>query len=161
MNFNQINDFVVQNESAEHFEKDRELFVKTFPKSRIIPSLFSATQFEKKKLDGRMLIEMLSYVSPQEILNNRKPIAAPDGDPSTESEDTTVDLGTEPAAPDGDPGTAPEDQTGDSGVVTADDSDAAPIAVTEEASSIPAVNVGSIPSTMTTKKKGKGKNTRA
>lgn len=69
--FGEKNDFVVDNTSAEYFEKDAELYSKTLPTSRLIPELARVNQFNKKELDGRMLMEMLDFVTPVEILENR------------------------------------------------------------------------------------------
>lgn len=75
MKFEQINDFVVQHtgpKNLEFFEKDRELFVKTFPSSKILGELARVNEYNKEQLQGRILLELLNAdVCPDCILENR------------------------------------------------------------------------------------------
>ena len=71
MKFTEKNDFLVKHTSEEHFSKDRELFKTHCPNSRLHADLKRANSFNRKKLDGLMLYELLDKVSPEEILNNR------------------------------------------------------------------------------------------
>lgn len=71
MTFGEKNDFVVDNTTAKYFDKDAELYRKTMSTSRLIPELAKANQFNREELDGRMLMEMLDFVTPEEILKNR------------------------------------------------------------------------------------------
>lgn len=70
--------FVNKHQSAEFFEKDAELFVKSYPASRLVREIESAKAFKgsagvyvKKNLDGRMLIQILDVVCGDTILENR------------------------------------------------------------------------------------------
>jgi hypothetical protein len=63
--------FVNENESAEYFEKDADLYRKLYPSSRLIPELGRANQYNKKHLDGRMLLEILEVVCGETVLENR------------------------------------------------------------------------------------------
>ena len=74
MNFDQKNNFVTKHSGAEHFDCDLATYINVYPNSRIIPSLRKATEFEKEKLDGRMLLELLNHLSPEQILSKRKPM---------------------------------------------------------------------------------------
>jgi hypothetical protein len=47
------------------------LFIKVFPSSKLIPQLAKANQFNKKKLNERMLLELLKNVCGETILENR------------------------------------------------------------------------------------------
>lgn len=71
MDFAKKNDFVVQQTTDKYFDKDLLLYKKCFPASDIIPHLEVANQFNKKDLDGRMLLEMLDVVCVETILENR------------------------------------------------------------------------------------------
>lgn len=71
LNFSDKNNFVVAHTSAKYFEKDAKLFRVTLPTSRLIIELGRANQFNKEKLDGRMLMEMLNFITPEKILKNR------------------------------------------------------------------------------------------
>jgi len=71
MNFKEKNDFLVKHTAGEHFLKDLELFKIHCPNSRLHIDLKRVNSFNKKKLDGLMLYELLGKVSPEEILKNR------------------------------------------------------------------------------------------
>jgi len=75
LSFIEKNNFVVQHASAEYFEKDKALFIKTFPHSPLIPSLQMVNQFNAKQLDERILLELLENVCCECILENRGIIA--------------------------------------------------------------------------------------
>lgn len=82
MNFIEKNNFVVQHASAKHFDKDRELFLKTFPASPLTMALMNANDHNKQQLDERMLLELLEHACTDCILENRGIITdhAPDMD---------------------------------------------------------------------------------
>lgn len=63
--------FVNKHRSADYFEKDAELFRKLFPSSRMNNELFRANQFNKVNLDGRILMQILSVVCGDTVLENR------------------------------------------------------------------------------------------
>lgn len=71
MNFKEKNDFLVKYTSGEHFYKDYELFKIHCPNSRLHSDLKRVNSFNRKKLDGLMLWELLGKISSEEILNNR------------------------------------------------------------------------------------------
>ena len=69
--FSEKNNFVVRNKKGDCFDKDLELFKKTFPSHRLNNSLARANQFTKESLDGQMLYLLLDKISPEDILKNR------------------------------------------------------------------------------------------
>ena len=71
MDFGKKNDFVVLHTTDKYFDKDLMLYKKCFPASNIIPHLEAANEFNKKDLDGRMLLEMLDVVCGETIIENR------------------------------------------------------------------------------------------
>ena len=71
MDFAKKNDFVVKHTTDKYFDKDLVLYKKCFPASDIIPHLEVANKYNKKDLDGRMLLEMLDVVCGETILENR------------------------------------------------------------------------------------------
>lgn len=76
MTFAEKNNFVVKNATDKYWDKDMTLFVKVFPSSKLIPQLAKANQFNKKKLNERMLLELLKNVCAETILENRGIIKA-------------------------------------------------------------------------------------
>jgi uncharacterized coiled-coil protein SlyX len=72
MKFTEKNNFVVKHTSQEHFSKDRELFKVHCPNSRLHTDLKRVNSFNRKKLDGLILWELLEKVSPEEVLKNRE-----------------------------------------------------------------------------------------
>jgi hypothetical protein len=72
MDFNKKNDFVVKHQSKDHFQKDAELYSKTYPDRKLNKELEKASHFQHYHLDGRILLELLDGVSPEAILANRK-----------------------------------------------------------------------------------------
>ena len=95
MKFQDKNDFIVKNTSAQHFEKDLQLFKKHCPKSRLHSELNRVNSFTRKKLDGYMLNELLDKITVDEILKNRgvktgsrnKNISPPTGSPAPPAPD--------------------------------------------------------------------------
>ncbi|MDA3912271.1 MAG: hypothetical protein PF448_13035 [Bacteroidales bacterium] len=73
ISFAQKNDFVTryETENEKHFNKDRELFLKVFPTSPLVAELHKANEFNRQRLDGRMLMELLKSVCFETILENR------------------------------------------------------------------------------------------
>lgn len=73
ISFAQKNDFVTRYETGDekHFNKDRELFLKVFPTSPLVAELHKANEFNRQRLDGRMLMELLKSVCFETILENR------------------------------------------------------------------------------------------
>lgn len=72
MKFTEKNNFIVKHTSKDHFYKDQELFKVHCPNSRIHADLKRVNSFNRKKLDGLMLWELLDKVSPEDILKNRE-----------------------------------------------------------------------------------------
>jgi hypothetical protein len=72
MKFTEKNDILVKHTSGEYFSRDRELFKVHCPNSRLHTDLKRVNSFNKRKLDGLMLWELLDKVSPEEILKNRE-----------------------------------------------------------------------------------------
>jgi uncharacterized coiled-coil protein SlyX len=75
MKFTEKNSFLVRHTSGEHFSSDMELFKVHCPNSRLHIDLKRENSFNRKKLDGLMLWELLEKVSPEEILKNREKTA--------------------------------------------------------------------------------------
>jgi len=73
LTFDEINDFVVTNATDDRtvYDSDLKLYKKLYPASRIIPDLETASQYNLKKLDGRMIIEILKVVCIETVLENR------------------------------------------------------------------------------------------
>ena len=71
MEFKEKNDFVVKHTSADHFDKDLELFKAHCPNSRLHSDLKRVNSWTKNKLDGLMLWELLNKLTSEEILKNR------------------------------------------------------------------------------------------
>lgn len=71
--FIEINNFIVAQASAEHFEADFKLYRKLFPESRILRDLENPFPPQKKELDERMLFEILNAdrICMETILENR------------------------------------------------------------------------------------------
>lgn len=71
--FIEINNFIVAQASAEHFEADFKLYRKLFPESRILKTLENPFPPQKKELDERMLYEILNAdrICMETILENR------------------------------------------------------------------------------------------
>lgn len=80
--FVEINNFIVANGSAEHYEADFKLYRKLFPESRILKDLENPFPPQKKELDERMLYEILNAdrICIETILENRGIIVAPKTD---------------------------------------------------------------------------------
>lgn len=71
MDFAKKNDFVVKHTNIEFFNKDKEHFMKVFPYSPLVAELKKANQYNKKALQGRILLELLNNVCPESILEYR------------------------------------------------------------------------------------------
>lgn len=90
--FVEINNFIVANGSAEHFEADLRLYKKLFPESPILKILADPFPPQKKELDERMLFEILNAdrICIETILENRGIIVSSKSD-KTQGEFETVD----------------------------------------------------------------------
>ena len=71
MKFQEKNEFVVKHTSDVNYSQDLELFKEHCPNSRLHTDLKRVNSFNKKKLDGLMLWELLDKVTPADILKNR------------------------------------------------------------------------------------------
>jgi hypothetical protein len=72
MKFTEKNDFIVKNKKVEFFSKDLELFKKSCPNSRLHSDLKRLNSFNRSKLHGLMLVELLDKVDSENILKNRE-----------------------------------------------------------------------------------------
>ena len=72
MKFTEKNDFIVKNKEVEYFSKDLELFKKSCPSSKLHSDLKSLNSFNRSKLHGLILGELLDKVGPEDILKNRE-----------------------------------------------------------------------------------------
>ena len=72
MKFTEKNDFIVKNKKGEYFSKDLDLFKKNCPNSRLHSDLKSLNSFNRSKLHGLILGELLDKVNPDDILKNRE-----------------------------------------------------------------------------------------
>ncbi len=74
MDITRKNKFIVANKKDEHFEKDRELFLKVLPHHKLAQDLQSKTKVNKWNrhiYHGHILSALLDKVSEKEILENR------------------------------------------------------------------------------------------
>ena len=71
MNFAKKNDFIVKNKKDEYFPKDLELFKIHCPNSKIHLDLKLLNSFNRSRIHGFILGELLNKVSPEDILKNR------------------------------------------------------------------------------------------
>jgi len=71
--FVEVNNFIVANGSAEHYEADLKLYRKLFPDSGILKDLENPFSPKKKELDERMLFEILNAdrICMETIMENR------------------------------------------------------------------------------------------
>jgi len=56
-----IESFLGNHIDEKWFEKDKELFIKQFPQSKLIPDLHNAQKYNKKHLDERICAELLMH----------------------------------------------------------------------------------------------------
>ena len=93
MKFTEKNEFVSKHTSADHFSKDLELFKIHCPNNRLHADLKRVNSFNRQKLDGLMLWELLDKISPEKILKNREIEIIPVEETLvTPSDETTVPL---------------------------------------------------------------------
>lgn len=71
MKFAEKNDWTIRLKNEKHFDKDKKLYYKHFPKSSLKEQIEKANDFTKKRLSEKMIFELLSVVSPDVILKNR------------------------------------------------------------------------------------------
>ena len=69
--FEEKNRIIIQNASAEHFEKDKALFFKHCSNPKLERDIQRANAFTYAKVDGQMLSELLNKLTLEEILANR------------------------------------------------------------------------------------------
>ena len=100
MDFIKKNDFIVKQKKQEHFDADLRLFRDKCPGSPLHAELRRLNTFNKSKIHGLILMELLDKVTDVELLKNRLPIdlANTTGDPAGTGEGNP-----DPAATTGDP----------------------------------------------------------
>ena len=69
--FEEKNRIIIQNASAEHFEKDKALFFKHCSNPKLERDIQRANAFTYAKVDGQILSELLNKLTLEEILANR------------------------------------------------------------------------------------------
>lgn len=98
--FHEINAFVVNNGSVQHFAADLSLYKKVFPQSELIVQFEKTHDLKKKEIDERMLVELLKSgkVKIENIVDNRiklskevKKTEAKTTPPKTKTTDTGID----------------------------------------------------------------------
>ena len=92
MKFQEKNDFLVKHKSEEHYDSDLKLFKEHCPNSRLHSDLKRANSFNRKKLNGDMLWELLDKISAEEILKNRGEIIVPVEDVIIETLEQAKDI---------------------------------------------------------------------
>lgn len=60
MEFSEINNFIVNHASEQHYAADLTLYKTTFPNSRLIPQFEQPFVLNKHAFDERMLLEMMN-----------------------------------------------------------------------------------------------------
>ncbi|MDR1718184.1 MAG: hypothetical protein LBS20_20315 [Prevotella sp.] len=81
--FTARNDQIVRLKNAAFFDKDLELFKKTFRTHPLFNQLANVNQFNKAKLDCLMVTALLDEVTEEEILENRTQEKQPEPEPKT------------------------------------------------------------------------------
>ena len=71
LTFPQKNNFVVKHSDAKFFDKDLELFKQVCPGHKLNNQLTKVSDYNKSKLVGQMLFELLDKITPAEIIANR------------------------------------------------------------------------------------------
>lgn len=71
MNFAEKNDWTIRLRNVSFFEKDKKLFREHFPNSKLEEQLKNANEFTRPRLSEKIIFELLSVVSPEEIMKNR------------------------------------------------------------------------------------------
>ena len=69
--FEEKNRIIIQNASAEHFEKDKALFFKHCSNPKLERDIQRANAFTYAKVDGQILSELLNKLTLEEILAKR------------------------------------------------------------------------------------------
>lgn len=72
MDFIKKNDFIVNHKKDRHFDRDLELFKEKCPNSKLNAELPRLNSFNRAKIHGLLLLDLLDKVSPEEILENRQ-----------------------------------------------------------------------------------------
>ncbi|MEA4975711.1 MAG: hypothetical protein VB046_08255 [Paludibacter sp.] len=73
MDFLKKNDIIVKEKKPEHFDADLKLFKERCPGSPLHAELRRLNTFNKPKIHGLILMELLDKVSEEELLKNRLP----------------------------------------------------------------------------------------
>lgn len=81
--FTTRNDQIVRLKNPDFFDKDLELFKKTFRTHPLFNQLANVNQFNKAKLDCLMVTALLDEVTEEEILENRTKEKQPELEPKT------------------------------------------------------------------------------
>lgn len=81
--FTTRNDQIVRLKNPDFFDKDLELFKKTFRTHPLFNQLANVNQFNKAKLDCLMVTALLDEVTEDEILKNRTQEKQPEPEPKT------------------------------------------------------------------------------
>jgi hypothetical protein len=81
--FTTRNDQIVRLKNSAFFDKDLELFKKTFRIHSLFNQLANVNQFNKAKLDCLMVTALLDEVTEEEILENRTQEKQPEPEPKT------------------------------------------------------------------------------
>ncbi|MEA4918141.1 hypothetical protein [Proteiniphilum sp.] len=71
MEFVKKNDFIVKNKKEEYFQKDLDLFKMHCPMSGLHTEVKRLNSFNRSKIHGMILVELLDKVSIEDILANR------------------------------------------------------------------------------------------
>lgn len=69
--FEEKNRIIIRIASADHFEKDKELYLKHCSKPKLEREIQRANTFTYAKIDGQILNELLNKLTLDEILANR------------------------------------------------------------------------------------------
>lgn len=70
--FEQKNEIIIRIAGVEHFDRDKELFLKHCSNPKLERDLKKANQFTFADIDARMISELLNSVTEDTILVNRK-----------------------------------------------------------------------------------------
>lgn len=108
MDFIKKNDFIVKQKKQEHFDADLRLFRDKCPGSPLHAELRRLNTFNKSKIHGLILMELLDKVTDVELLKNRIPVDQAD---TTGNPEGTGEGNPDPAATTGNPD--PAATTGD------------------------------------------------
>lgn len=85
------NNFVVKHASKKYFKQDQLLYKRIFPDSKLNKEIEVCPDFAKKKLNERMLLEMLSVICGETISENRGQIKDHKPEKKTTTDKTKTD----------------------------------------------------------------------